>query len=136
MVTDDSIKNNITFEEESSIDNDKLNRAIKFAQLDQFIKSLPEGLNYMVGSQSRRISSGQKQRIAIARAIYNSKEILIFDEATNALDYETEKKIIENIYQLRNKHTIILVSHELRNLEGCDIIYEVKKNSVKVVNSK
>ncbi len=136
FLIDDTIKNNITFDEESIVDQDKLNNAIKFAQLDQFINSLPEGLDYMVGSQSRRISSGQKQRIAIARAIYNSKEILIFDEATNAIDYETEKKIIENIYQLKNKNTIILVSHEMRNLEGCDIIYEVKNNSIKVVKFK
>lgn len=136
FLIDDTIKNNITFEEESYIDNDKLNKAVKFAQLDQFINSLPEGLDYMVGSQSRRISSGQKQRIAIARALYNAKEILIFDEATNALDYETEKKIIENIYNLKNKHTVILVSHEMRNLEGCDTIYEVKNNSIKIVNSK
>lgn len=136
FLIDDTIKNNITFEEESHIDNDKLNSAIKFAQLDQFINSLPEGLNYMVGSQSRRISSGQKQRIAIARAIYNSKEILIFDEATNALDYKTEKKIIENIYLLKNKHTIILVSHEMRNLEECDIVYELKDHKIKCIKSK
>ena len=91
-----------------------------------------ENLDYHVWSHSRRISSGQKQRIAIARAIYNAKDILIFDEATNALDLETEQKIISNIFQLKNKHTIILVSHEMRNLEGCDVIYKVKNGKIEL----
>ena len=132
FLIDDNIKNNIIFYNQDSedIDENRLDYAIKFSQLDKVIDSFPKNLDYHVGSHSRRISSGQKQRIAIARAIYNAKDILIFDEATNALDLETEQKIISNIFQLKNKHTIILVSHEMRNLEGCDVIYKVKNGKI------
>ena len=132
FLIDDNIKNNILFynQDGKKIDENRLEYAIKFSQLDKVINSFPGNLDYLVGSHSRRISSGQKQRIAIARAIYNAKDILIFDEATNALDTETEKKIITNIFQLKNKHTIFLVSHEMRNLEGCDVIYKVKNGKI------
>tara|TARA_B100001057_G_scaffold500364_1_gene615001 strand:- start:10846 stop:12576 length:1731 start_codon:yes stop_codon:yes gene_type:complete len=132
FLIEDNIKNNIIFysQDEKHHDENRLEYAIKFSQLDKVIDTFPNNLDYMVGSHSRRISSGQKQRIAMARAIYNAKDILIFDEATNALDFETEQKIIQNIYGLKNKYTVILVSHEMRNLKGCDVIFEVKNKIV------
>ena len=84
----------------------------------------------MVGSHSRRISSGQKQRIAIARAIYSAKDMIIFDEATNALDEENEKAIISNIYSLKGKKTIIIVSHNKNNLDQCDQIFETRDKKI------
>lgn len=132
FLIDDNIKNNIIFysQDDKDLDENRLDYAIKFSQLDKVIDSFPGKLDHLVGSHSRRISSGQKQRIAMARAMYNAKDILIFDEATNALDLETEQKIISNIFQLKDKHTIILVSHEMRNLEGCDVIYKVKNGRI------
>ena len=97
---------------------------------------MPEGIDTLVGSNSRKISSGQRQRIALARAIYNLNEILVLDEATNALDVNTEMNIMRNIKNLRGKKTIIIVSHKKENLKDCDTIYEVKNNSIKVVNSR
>ena len=130
FLMESTISNNITFESEEKINHEKLQYALNFSQLNKFINSLKDGIETEVSAIQKNISSGQKQRIAMARAIYNAKDILIFDEATNALDLETEQKIISNIFQLKNKHTIILVSHEMRNLEGCDVIYKVKNGKI------
>ena len=130
FLIEDTIKNNIIFNSDNKLDNDKLKFAIDFAQVNKFITDLPKELDYLVGSHSRRVSSGQKQRIAIARAIYNSKDIIIFDEATNALDEENENAIINNIYSLRKKKTIIIVSHNKNNLDNCDKIFEVKDKKI------
>ena len=91
------ITRSITFTSQNRIDVKKLNNAIKLACAEKFIYELPDNLSYMVGTHGRKISSGQKQRIVIARSFYDSREILVLDEATNALDEETEKKIIQNI---------------------------------------
>ena len=125
FLIEDTIKNNIVFNSSNKIDIKQLEFAIDFSQIDKFVEDLPNGIDYMVGSHSRRVSSGQKQRIAIARAIYSLKDIIIFDEATNALDEENEKAIISNIYGLRGKKTIVIVSHNKYNLDGCDKIFEV-----------
>ena len=124
FLIEDTIKNNIIFFSDSDLDEEKLNFAIKFAKVDKFLGEFKEGLNYKVGSHSRRISSGQRQRIAIARSIYNLKDILVFDEATNALDQENENLIIENLYKLKNV-TVILVSHNLKLLKSCHKIYNL-----------
>ena len=136
FLLEDSIKNNIVFETTKKIDEVKLEYAIKFSEVDKFLDKLPEGIDTLVGSNSRKISSGQRQRIALARAIYNLNEILVLDEATNALDVNTEMNIMRNIKNLRGKKTIIIVSHKKENLKDCDTIYEVKNNSIKVVNSR
>lgn len=133
FLIEDTIKNNIIFDTSKRLNIKKFNKATSFAQLNQFVESLPGKFNYIIGSHSRKISTGQKQRIAIARAIYNIKQILIFDEATNALDEQNENKIINNIYSLRKRHTIIIVSHSKKNLEHCDKIYEVKNNYLKKI---
>ena len=91
FLIEDTIKNNIIFNSDSKIDEERLDKVIKFSKIDKFIDQFSDGLDYMLGSHSRRISSGQRQRIAIARAIYNLKDLLIFDEATNALDEENER---------------------------------------------
>ncbi len=126
FLIDDTIKNNITLNSEEKFDKDSFDHAINFSQVDKFIDEIPNGIEYFVGSNSRRISSGQRQRIAIARAIYNLKEILILDEATNALDEKNEKLIYENIFKLRGNKTVIIVTHNINNLENCDSVYEFK----------
>lgn len=131
FLIEDTIKNNILFYSNEKFDEERLNYSIDFSNLNSFIKEFENGLEYEVGSHSRRISSGQRQRIAIARAIYNLKEILILDEATNALDEKNENIIFKNIFSLSGKKTVIIVSHNLKNLEYCDSIYEIKNSEIK-----
>jgi ABC-type multidrug transport system fused ATPase/permease subunit len=128
---DDSIKENIIFgRKEDNDTNKKLNDAIKLAQLDKLISDLPKGLNTFVGDRGTRLSGGQVQRIGIARAIFNNSQVLIFDEATSALDVETEKNFIDDIYKLKTKKTLIIISHRISSLERCDRIYNLKNKSI------
>ena len=136
FLIEDTIKNNITFTTQNQIDEKKLNNAIKLACAEKFIHELPENLNYMVGTHGRKISSGQKQRIVIARSFYDSREILVLDEATNALDEETEKKILQNIINKKNGKTIIIVSHNKSNLSVCDKSYEIEDGKIILLNKK
>ena len=133
FLLEDSIKNNIVFETTKKIDEVKLEYAINFSEVDKFLDKLPEGIDTLVGSNSRKISSGQRQRIALARAIYNLNEILVLDEATNALDINTEMNIMRNIKNLKGKKTIIIVSHNKENLKDCDSIYEMKNGDFKKI---
>ncbi len=130
FLIEDSIKKNIIFNSEIELNETKLNYVLEFSRVNKFIDEFSEGLDYMVGSHSRRISSGQRQRIAIARAVYNLKDILIFDEATNALDQENKNVIIENICSLKGDKTIILVTHNIDVLSKADKIYEVKDGKI------
>ncbi len=127
----DTIKNNIApYDDKNKIDNKKLLEAVEFSRLKNFLSELPEGMDTIIGVNSKEVSSGQKQRIALARMYYNLREIIIFDEATNALDEENEVAIIENILNLKDKKTIIIVSHNKNNLKNCDKIIEVKNNKL------
>ncbi len=130
FLIEDTIQNNITLNSEQKVDEKRLEKAIKFACADKFINDLPEKLNYMVGTHGRKISSGQKQRIVIARAFYDSREILVLDEATNAIDEETEREIFKNIIRENNGKTIIIVSHNKSNLSFCNNKYEIKDSKI------
>ena len=130
FLLDDTIKNNILFGSEKIFDEKNFENALEFSRVNIFLKELPDGIDTVIGTNSKKISSGQKQRIAIARLIYNAREILIFDEATNALDEYNEKQIINNIMNLKNKKTVIIVSHNKSNLKLCDKIYEIKNESI------
>ena len=83
-----------------------------------------------MGEKGSRLSGGQRQRIGIARALYNDPEILIFDEATNALDAKTEKEIVKEIFDKSLDKTIIFVSHNKENHKFCDQIYEVRDKTL------
>ena len=122
---DGTIKDNIIFGSSENISLQKLNFAIKFARLESMIKELHDGIDTYIGSSIKQLSSGQKQRISIARSIYNDRKILIFDEATNALDQENEKLIFKNLDNLRSQKTIIIISHNPDNLKICDSILKV-----------
>ncbi len=132
VLLDDSIRNNITFFEndysDNEVNNERLHKAIYDSQLSDFIKKLPQGIDTNVGDLGNRLSGGQIQRIAIARALYKNKDFLIFDEPTSALDNDNEKKIIEKI--LDQNKTIILISHNVDNLEKCDFVYEIKNKKI------
>lgn len=128
-LSDDTIRKNVVFGEDAS-DEKKIWKALEGAQLKEFIKSLPEGLDAKIGENGVRISGGQRQRIGIARALYNDPEILILDEATSALDGETEKAVMEAIDYLKGKKTLIIIAHRLSTIENCDVIYEVRDGKI------
>jgi len=130
-LTDDTIKKNIAFGlRESNIDNTLVKQAVEKASLGELIKNLSEGLETIVGEKGIRLSGGQQQRIGIARALYRDPEILILDEATSSLDQQTEKKIIESIQLLKRKKTLIIITHRLSTVKGCDKIFFVDKGKI------
>lgn len=131
-ITDDTIRRNIAFGvPDSEIDDEKVWKALEQAQLKDFINSLDKKLDTMVGERGVRFSGGQRQRVAIARALYEEPCILILDEATAALDNETEKAVMEAIENLQGKITLIIVAHRLTTVRKCDRIYEIKNGSIK-----
>jgi ABC-type bacteriocin/lantibiotic exporter with double-glycine peptidase domain len=130
---DDSVLNNITFlDEPNKIDYQMLEKVIDMSQLRNFINNLPNGVKTIVGDKGTRISSGQKQRLAIARALYKNPQILIFDEATNALDSKTETELLESVNHLNKTYgiTIIFVSHNVGIFKDFKHIYKVEKKSL------
>ena len=123
---DESIRNNIAFGiAEEEIDDNHIWQALEEAQLKEFIKGLPEGLDTAMGDRGIRISGGQRQRLGIARALYHNPEILVFDEATSALDNETEAAVMEAINSFHGRKTMVIIAHRLNTIEKCDIIYKV-----------
>ncbi len=127
FMLDDTIRKNVAFGvPEEEIDEDRLWEVLREAQLDEFIKTLPEGLDTGIGERGIRLSGGQRQRIGIARALYNNPEVLILDEATSALDNDTEAAIMESIHSLHGKKTLIIIAHRLQTIEKCDMVYRVE----------
>lgn len=127
FMLDDTIRRNVAFGvPEDKIDEDRLWEVLKEAQMDEFIRTLPDGLDTGIGERGIRLSGGQRQRIGIARALYNNPEILILDEATSALDNETEAAIMESINMLHGKKTLVIIAHRLQTIEKCDIVYRVE----------
>ena len=124
---DDTIKSNIAFGlEEKDFDDKRFKKALKMSQLDGFIETLPEKELTNVGDQGIRLSGGQKQRIGIARALYFMPKILILDEPTSALDGENESLILNDMYNLNSKITLIIISHRMNVFENCQKIYTLK----------
>lgn len=123
---DDTIRANIAFGiPESEIDDAAVEKALKEAQLDEFVRSLPEGLDTMVGDRGVKLSGGQRQRIGIARALYRDPQVLVLDEATSALDNETETEVMRAIDGLHGSRTLIVIAHRLSTIKNCDFVYEV-----------
>jgi len=131
FLIDDTVEQNITFgRDQDNIDYEALNYALKKAQLIDYVEGLAQGLKTKVGERGVQISIGQKQRIGMARALYNDPEILILDEATSSLDTKTEQALMEAIYSLKKKKTIIIVAHRMSTLTKCDRIFEIKNNKL------
>ncbi len=129
--TDDTIRKNIAFGiDDEDIDDNKIIDSIKKSGLSEFVDNLSEGVNYRVGEFGDKLSGGEKQRLGIARALYNKPHILILDEPTSSLDVDTENLVIEAIEKLKEKKTIILISHRLNALKSCDKIFEVKNKKI------
>ena len=130
-LTDDSLRNNIAFGiAENEIDSSLINLAISTAQLTDFVRDLPEGVDTHVGERGVRLSGGQRQRIGIARALYHNPHIIVLDEATSSLDYNTEKRIMETVHLLHQQKTLIIIAHRMSTLDKCDRIYRLENGII------
>jgi ABC-type multidrug transport system fused ATPase/permease subunit len=132
-LTDDSLRRNIAFgENDSDINEAALIRAVQAARLNEFVGSLPEGLNSQVGEGGIRLSGGQRQRVGIARALYSAPQVLVLDEATSALDHDTEQGVMEAVSALHGAITILIVAHRLSTVAGCDVVYRLRDGLLEV----
>ena len=131
FLIDESIKKNVAFGvKDEDIDEKRVWEALHEAQLDDYVRELPKGIDTEIGERGIRLSGGQRQRIGIARALYPDPEFLIFDEATSALDNETEKAIMESINSLQGKKTMVIIAHRLETIKKCDMVYRVKDKKI------
>lgn len=131
FLTDQTLEANIAFGENSyNVNQLKLRNAIKAAALSQLTQKLEDGLKTIVGEQGARLSGGQCQRVGIARALYQNRDILVLDEATSALDQRNESKILSTLANLRGKKTIIMVTHNENSLSLCDRVYRMENGKI------
>ena len=137
FMLDDTILKNVAFGvPEDEIDMDRVWEVLKEAQMDEFVRGLPEGLNTGIGERGIRISGGQRQRLGIARALYYDPEVLILDEATSALDNDTEAAIMDAINSLQGRKTLVIIAHRLQTIEKCDMIYRVEGGKAVIERDK
>ncbi|MBI4995425.1 MAG: ABC transporter ATP-binding protein [Rhodocyclales bacterium] len=130
-LTDDTLRRNVAFGiPDNEIDEAAVARALSFAQLDDFVLTLPEGLDSCVGERGVRLSGGQRQRIGIARALYHNPPILVLDEASSALDVVTEREVMNSIAALHGRKTIVIVAHRLSTVEHCDRICRLEHGRI------
>ena len=128
-LTDDTLRRNVAFGlGDENIDENSVRNAIRLAQLEEFVSSLPENLDTVVGERGVRLSGGQRQRIGIARALYHNPSILVLDEATSSLDTPTEHGVMQAVQALQGSKTVIIVAHRLSTVEYCDRLYRIESS--------
>jgi len=126
-LADDTIRRNVAFGvPDRAIDDAAVARALSAARLDDFVASLPHGVETTVGERGVRLSGGQRQRIGIARALYRDPEVLVLDEATSALDTATEAEVMAAVNSLHGVKTLVIVAHRLSTVAECDVVYRVE----------
>jgi ABC-type multidrug transport system fused ATPase/permease subunit len=131
FLTDDTLRRNVAFGlADSEIDDTAVAHAIGAAQLEQFVKELPQGLETVVGERGIRLSGGQRQRIGIARALYHDPAVLVLDEATSSLDTNTERSVMQAVRALKGDKTVLIVAHRLSTVEHCDRLYRLEHGRV------
>ena len=131
FLIDDTLERNIAFGvPDHLIDQDRLVKAIEMAQLSEVVAQLPKGIETHVGERGVLLSGGQRQRVGIARVLYHEREILVFDEATAALDNETEQLVTEATKALSGEKTIIIIAHRLSTIKHCDRIYQIDQGQI------
>jgi ATP-binding cassette subfamily B protein len=128
-IFNDTIANNIAIGQET-IDQDKLLKAVKIANIQEFIDDLPLGFNTKIGMEGVGMSTGQKQRLLIARAVYKNPDIICFDEATSALDAKNERVIMENLNEFFKDRTAIVIAHRLSTVKNADQIVVLDKGKI------
>ncbi|TAL66423.1 MAG: ABC transporter ATP-binding protein [Legionella sp.] len=130
-LSDDTICKNIAFGVAvNDIDETSISNAVKAAQLDEFIATLPNGLETFVGERGIRLSGGQRQRIGIARALYHNPSVLVLDEATSSLDIGTEREVMQAVYALKGERTLIIIAHRMSTVEHCDRLVHVEHGKI------
>ena len=132
FITDQTIAENIAFgKDKNKIKLEYVKEAAEKAQIKDFIEEKNNKYYSLIGEKGFKMSAGQRQRIAIARALYKKSKLIIFDEATSSLDTEAEKNILNTIFGLsKKKHTLILISHKVSNLKKCDLIFKVQNSKI------
>ncbi len=127
FLIDDTLEKNIALGVRScDINHELVKISLKKAQLTGLVDQLSKGVNTMLGERGVRLSGGQRQRVALARAFYHQRDVLIMDESTSALDFETEKEIVDEVKRLRGEITIIIIAHRHSTVEFCDRIFKLK----------
>lgn len=131
FLSDDSVRANIAFGiPAEKVDDEAVVRAARTAQIDEFIRTLPEGYDTVVGERGVRLSGGQRQRIGIARSLYHDPQVLVMDEATSSLDGATEAAVMEMIQQLGRMKTLVVIAHRLSTVRSCDVIYLLQEGRI------
>ena len=132
FLADDTVASNIAFGvHRDDIDHGALADAARMAHIYEFVtEQLPDGFNTIVGERGIRLSGGQRQRIAIARALYHKPELIVFDEATNALDGATETTIRQSVRELAGTKTLLIIAHRLNTVKDCDVIYVLEHGKI------
>ena len=131
FLLDDTIEANIVFgSDPQTVDKKRLIESCRMACIYDYILSLPESFESVVGENGVSLSGGQRQRIGIARALYKGSKILILDEATSALDITTENNVMNSLRNLNSDITIVIVAHRVSTLSFCDKIYKVSNNNI------
>ena len=128
-IFNDTIKNNIAVGVDQP-DNEKLEKAIGIANINDVIDNLPFGLNTKIGNSGQGLSQGQKQRILIARSVYKDPDFIFFDEATNSLDANNEAKIMKNLNEFFKGRTVVVVAHRLSTVKNADQIIVMEKGKI------
>jgi len=129
FIFSDTIANNIAVGEEMIVKT-RLKKAVEIANIEDYIESLPLKYNTQIGMDGKGLSQGQKQRILIARAVYKEPEFLFFDEATNALDTQNEKIILDNLKKFYEGKTVVIVAHRLSTVQHADKIVVMEKGKI------
>lgn len=136
FLTDGTLRENIALvTANGAVDEQAIQEAVDLAQLREFVDTLPDGLDTVVGERGVRVSGGQRQRVAIARALYRHPRVLIFDEGTSALDNTTEREVIDAIERLRGEHTIIMVAHRLSTVRRADRVLLLEKGRISALGT-
>ncbi len=130
-LTDDTVARNIAFGvPAASVDDQRVHDAARLAHIDDFVRTMPEEYDTVVGERGVRLSGGQRQRIGIARALHHDPDVLIMDEATSALDTGTETAVMDAVRDLSGHKTIVLIAHRLSTIESCDCVIRLEQGRV------
>ena len=135
-LTDDTLRRNVALGiPADNIDDRAVDSAIRAAQLENFVRGLPEGLETVVGERGVRLSGGQRQRIGIARALYGNPQVLVLDEATSSLDNETENGVMDGVHAMRGEKTLVIVAHRLSTVSSCSRIFRIENAELVAVSN-
>ena len=118
------------YEPEGKVDEERVRQCLRYAQIWEEVRKMPAGLHTVIGENGSVISGGQRQRIALARALYKDFEILIMDEATAALDMETEKAVMDSIRPVKGDKTLLMVTHHMSLADECELLYKIENQKL------